>query len=80
VTQFVVGTGGQVHYRPAPADDARDERGNPVARAKAPASEFADYDHHGVLELELAEDEWRWWYRPLGADRAITDTGGGACD
>jgi hypothetical protein len=79
VSQFVVGTGGQVHYRPVAADDARDERGNPVARTNAPATAFADFDHHGVLELELAENEWRWWFRPLEAATPVTDTGTASC-
>jgi hypothetical protein len=79
VRQFVVGTGGQAHYRPATAGDARNERGEPVVPANGRASAFADYDHHGVLELELAEDSWSWWFRPLDADRPATDTGTANC-
>lgn len=79
VRQFVVGTGGQAHYEPDPADAARDERGNPIVRTGGPGSQFADYDHHGVLELELAPDSYRWKFHPLEADQPVTDNGEQTC-
>ena len=69
VRQFVVGTGGQAHYRPAAA----------TGRTDGPAGEFVDYDHHGVLELLLEPGGWQWRFHPLEADRAVTDEGKGAC-
>jgi len=71
VRQFVVGTGGQAHYEPAPADSPW------RATTTAPTSEFADYGHHGVLELELGPDQWQWRFHPLGAD--VTDHGAAHC-
>jgi hypothetical protein len=80
VRQFVVGTGGQAHYRPAAADDAYDELGNPVAATGRPASDFVDYDHHGVLELTLEADSWQWRWHPLEAGQPITDSGSARCN
>jgi hypothetical protein len=77
--QFVVGTGGQAHYRPEATAEARDERGTAPVRSGGPAGEFVDYDHHGVLELELAPDSWQWRFRPLEAGRTVTDEGSGTC-
>ncbi|MFI5495095.1 metallophosphoesterase family protein [Actinoplanes sp. NPDC051859] len=77
VRQFVVGTGGQAHYRPATADGATDEAGVPKVRAGIPASEFVDYDHHGVLDLELKPDSWTWAFHRVGAE--VTDRGEAAC-
>ncbi|MFI7543888.1 metallophosphoesterase family protein [Actinoplanes sp. NPDC049599] len=70
VRQFVVGTGGQAHYRPEPATGAS---------AAGPAGEFVDYDHHGVLELQLDPGGWQWRFHPLAAGRAVTDEGEGTC-
>ncbi|GIE50506.1 hypothetical protein Ani05nite_40400 [Amorphoplanes nipponensis] len=70
VRQFVVGTGGQAHYRP---------EATAAAGAGGPAGEFADFDHHGVLELELDPGGWRWRFHALEAGRAVTDEGEGAC-
>ena len=72
VRQYIVGTGGQVHYRP----DARAQRALPPS---APASEFVDYDHHGVLELDLGADSWRWRFHVLGAGNPIEDEGRASC-
>lgn len=69
VRQFVAGTGGQAHYRPDPG----------VTGRGGPASEFADYDHHGVLELELGESHWEWRFRPLEAAQPVVDEGRDAC-
>ena len=71
VRQFVVGTGGQARYRPTPADTPW--RG----KITAPGSEFADYDHHGVLELELRPGRWRWSFHTIDAD--VVDQGEGSC-
>jgi acid phosphatase type 7 len=79
VRQYVVGTGGQAHYRPAVADDARDEKGNPTVRAGGPASEFVDYDHHGVLELELKPDSWSWAFHQVGTGNPVGDAGSASC-
>jgi hypothetical protein len=68
VRQFVAGTGGQAHYRP----ETTTPRGGPV-------SEFADYDHHGVLELELERDGWQWRFHPLEADAKVMDEGRDTC-
>lgn len=66
VRQFVIGTGGQAHYRP-------------TASAGAPASEFADYDHHGVLELNLAPDSYDWKFHVLEGSAPTEDAGRGTC-
>lgn len=79
VRQYVVGTGGQAHYRPAAPDDARDENGDPTVRAGIPASDFADYDHHGVLELELRPDSWSWVFHQVGTGDPVVDAGSASC-
>jgi hypothetical protein len=66
VRQFVVGTGGQAHYRP-------------VATTVRPAGEFADYDHHGVLELKLFASSYHWRFVPLEGDSPAEDEGSAAC-
>jgi hypothetical protein len=71
VRQFVVGTGGEAHYRPKPADSYW--RG----RISAPASEFVDFDHHGVLELELRPGQWSWRFHAL--DAGVPDQGQARC-
>jgi hypothetical protein len=78
VRQFVVGTGGQAHYRPD-AGDSRNERGEPAVRRTGPASEYVDYDHHGVLELELGPDSWRWSFHPLEGETPTEDEGSASC-
>ena len=70
VRQFVAGTGGQAHYRPDPV--AGPVRGGPV-------SEFADYDHHGLLELELGRGRWEWRFHPLEAADGTRDEGRDTC-
>ncbi|MEV4706338.1 metallophosphoesterase [Actinoplanes sp. NPDC049316] len=79
VRQYVVGTGGQAHYRPAAVDDARDEKGDPTVRAGMPASEFVDYDHHGVLELELKPDSWSWRFHQVAPGNPVQDAGSASC-
>ena len=69
VRQYVVGTGGQAHYRPAATPD----------RTGIPASEFTDYDHHGVLELELKPDSWSWAFHQVGASNPVVDAGSATC-
>ncbi|MFI5935906.1 metallophosphoesterase family protein [Actinoplanes sp. NPDC051494] len=79
VRQYVVGTGGQAHYRPAATDDTHDERGNPVATTGRPASGYVDYVHHGVLELDLGAGSWVTRWHPLEADTSVTDESKGSC-
>ena len=71
VRQFVVGTGGQAHYEPQPGDSPW------RAKVVAPRSEFVDYSHHGVLELELRPGGWLWRFHAV--DGAVTDSGEGRC-
>ncbi|MEU8656676.1 metallophosphoesterase family protein [Actinoplanes philippinensis] len=68
VRQFVVGTGGQAHYRPelAPA-------------AGAVKGDYTDYDHHGVLKLTLRPDSYRWAFHPLEAEDTVEDVGEAPC-
>ncbi|BCJ49589.1 hypothetical protein Asp14428_10640 [Actinoplanes sp. NBRC 14428] len=79
VRQYVIGTGGQAHYLPGKSDATRDERGDPLIRTDGPSSEYADFDHHGVLELVLAPDSWTWRFHPLEAGRPVTDEGRASC-
>ena len=78
VRQFIVGTGGQAHYRPSAATD-RDANGDVVAGRGTPASEFADYDHHGVLELKLAPDSYSWAFHVLEGSTPTEDAGKADC-
>ncbi|MEU7907598.1 metallophosphoesterase [Actinoplanes sp. NPDC049118] len=78
VRQYVVGTGGQAHYRPGAGDGGRDEHGNLPLGAKPPAGEFVDFDHHGVLDLELKPDSWSWNFRAVGVDGPL-DRGEASC-
>lgn len=71
VRQFVVGTGGQAHYQP--------DRAGPGAHAQGPASEFADFAHHGVLELELSTNAYEWRFHPLEGPAPVTDRGRETC-
>ena len=47
--QFVVGTGGQIHYRPEAGDAPWRAKLTPVE------SDVVDFDHHGVLALTIEE-------------------------
>ncbi|GAB1640545.1 metallophosphoesterase [Krasilnikovia sp. MM14-A1259] len=66
VRQYVVGTGGQAHYRPDPVQDT-----TPGAKAARPIGEFADFDHHGVLDLQLKPDSWSWSFRAVGVGNPL---------
>lgn len=68
VRQFVVGTGGQAHYRPELP---------PVAGAVK--GEYVDYDHHGVLSLTLRPASYQWGFRPLEASETLVDEGSANC-
>jgi hypothetical protein len=67
VRQFVAGTGGQAHYRPD------------IAPVGAPASEYTDFDHHGVLGLTLRPDSYEWGFHPLEGETAVEDEGEARC-
>ncbi len=69
--QFVVGTGGQVVYQPGVGDAPWRNKGHQVA------SEFADFTHHGVLELTLAPTSYSWEFHSL--DAGPTDSGTATC-
>jgi hypothetical protein len=71
VRQFVVGTGGQAHYEPVPEDSPW--RGTTTV----PRSEYVDYNHHGVLELDLGPGRWQWRFHALDAE--VADQGEGRC-
>ncbi|AEV85687.1 alkaline phosphatase [Actinoplanes sp. SE50] len=68
VRQFVVGTGGQAHYRP-----------EGTAATGAPPGAYADYDHHGVLALTLRPASYDWAFHPLEAGRVTEDEGSARC-
>jgi len=68
VRQFVVGTGGQAHYHPETPP------GTP-----GPAGAFVDYDHHGILELTLRPESYRWRFRPLEGAGPVEDEGQASC-
>jgi hypothetical protein len=71
VRQYVVGTGGQAHYHPS-AGDAPWRRKQPPVR-----SQLVDYDHYGVLLLELHADGWSWQFHAPGA--GVLDHGSATC-
>ncbi|GAB1691904.1 metallophosphoesterase family protein [Krasilnikovia sp. M28-CT-15] len=71
VRQYVVGTGGQAHYRPGPGDGGRDAKGKLSEKAVRPIGEFVDFDHHGVLELELKPDSWSWRFYAVGVGNPL---------
>jgi hypothetical protein len=71
VTQFVVGTGGQVTYDPEVGDAKWRAKAEPV-----PSQHF-DADHHGVLELTLDPASYTWAFHALGA--GVTDSGTAQC-
>ncbi|GLY98706.1 hypothetical protein Acsp02_59600 [Actinoplanes sp. NBRC 103695] len=71
VRQFVAGTGGQAHYRPSQA--------GPGVHSPGPASEYADYDHHGVLELTLTPTAYEWRFHALEAAEPVSDSGRETC-
>lgn len=77
VRQYVVGTGGQAHYRPGAGDGGRDEDGK-LSPGAGPTGEFADFDHHGVLDLELRPDSWSWSFHAVGAGDPL-DQGSASC-
>jgi hypothetical protein len=67
VRQFVVGTGGQVHYRPE------------IPPVGAPASAYTDFDHHGFLALTLRPDSFEWGFHPLEGPATVEDEGEARC-
>ncbi len=71
LTEIVVGTGGQAHYRP--------EAGGAEWRKKVVAhrSTFVDYDHHGVLALTLRPDGWSSAFHTVGG--GVKDESTGTC-
>lgn len=69
--QFVVGTGGQVVYNPGLGDAPWRNKGHLVA------SEFSEFDQHGVLELKMNPDSYTWAFHAL--DGKILDSGTTAC-
>jgi hypothetical protein len=69
--QFVVGTGGQIHYRPQVGDAPWRQKLEPVE------SEFVDFDHNGVLELTLDSTAYSW--RFLAQDGTVLDKGADDC-
>jgi hypothetical protein len=78
VRQFVVGVGGQAHYEPGEGDAPWREKDNAVA------DQFVDYKHHGVLELDLLPDRWKWKFHALDAGTqdqaaAVVDEGEQTC-
>ena len=69
--QFVVGTGGQVHYDPSAGDAPWREKLTPVA------SDAHDFTHNGVLELGLASDGYAWSFHTTAG--TVTDSGSDTC-
>jgi hypothetical protein len=77
--QFVVGTGGQAHYKPVAADTLRDEEGNLEVRTGQPRSDFTDFTHHGVLQLDLGPKSYKWIFHALDGSPPEEDTGSAQC-
>ena len=71
LTEMVVGTGGQAHYRP--------ETGGAGWRKRVVAhrSTFVDYDHHAVLALTLRPDGWSSALHTVGG--GVEDSHTGTC-
>lgn len=69
--QFIAGTGGQIHYRPEAGDAPWRQKLEPVA------SEAADFDHHGVLELTLDTASYTWRFLAQGGE--VLDSGADDC-
>jgi acid phosphatase type 7 len=71
IRQFVVGTGGQAHYRPAAGDAAW------RVKRHIPPSQFADFDDNGVLLLTLRRGGYDWQFHAVG--KGVLDSGSGSC-
>jgi len=69
--QFVVGTGGQVHYDPAVGDAPWREKLTPVA------SDAADFAHNGVLGLTFTDSGYSWAFHTTAG--TVTDSGSDTC-
>jgi hypothetical protein len=71
VMQFVVGTGGQSLYEPQVGDAPWRDTFDPIP------SEFFSADHHGFLELTLADDSFTWAF--IDERGTIVDEGRAGC-
>lgn len=69
--QFVVGTGGQIHYDPQVGDAPWRQKLTPVA------SDVVDFDHHGVLKLTLRDGSYDWEF--VTPDGDVLDSGSDTC-
>ena len=69
--QFVVGTGGQVHYDPAVGDAPWRQKLTPVA------SDAVDFRDNGVLELTFDRSSYSWVFRTTSGRAA--DSGSDTC-
>ena len=71
VTQFVVGTGGQVLYEPQEGDAPWRDTFEPIP------SEFFDASNHGFLELTLEDGSYAWNFVTAGGE--TVDSGSAPC-
>jgi len=69
--QFVVGTGGQVHYDPQVGDAPWRQKLTPVA------SDKADFTHNGVLGLTFTDSGYSWEFHTTAG--TVTDSGSDTC-
>lgn len=73
VRQFVVGTGGQAVYRPEQGAAPWRNQGVLIK------SQYADFEHHGVLALQLDPASYSWAFHSLDTKDPVTDSGTTAC-
>lgn len=69
--QFVVGTGGQIHYHPQVGDAPWRQKLTPVD------SDYVNFDTHGVLQLTLKDGSYDWEY--VSIDGEVLDSGSDTC-
>jgi hypothetical protein len=69
--QFVVGTGGQVHYDPKVGDAPWRQKLTPVA------SDAQDFTHNGVLALTFSDGGYSWAFHTTAG--TVTDSGSDTC-
>jgi hypothetical protein len=69
--QFVVGTGGQVHYAPQVGDAPWRQKLTPVA------SDAADVMHNGVLDLTFSDASYAWAFHTTTG--TVSDRGSDTC-